>query len=576
MPDSARICIATMLLFLAACQPDSKVASTNQAQQQEPFIHPAFKGVDIAYETYLLQAEKGGVIYHPSGSILEFPANSLVDKNGQPITGKVNISYREFSDPIDFFVAGIPMEYTEGGTKYTFESSGMCDIRADKDGMPVFINPANKPSVHIVSHNSDTSHNVYYLDTVQKKWIPQGKDFIYYEDKNKNLKNIDNVKVGNVDTQVIVKPLLPKKASPNKPVIKLEIDPASVPELLVYNNLQFEIDDDKWDVSDTAQQWDDIKVEKGNATGNYKVGLQSGAVVKWYNAKPVLQGKDYTDAMKIYDAKMQDYNALYSARLERERKFSVEVELKREALKENQKKLQEEQLRVEEMNKLVLARNKEWERRDLEIQLLNKKTVERNVARKKEMEEQNKKQQEENEKQLLEWKRQVEIYKKKQQEYDKQLADFKRKEEEWKNREQEINEQQAEAFRKMKTYDKVMRSFKLERFGILNCDGFYQQNDILIEANFVEQNNRPITLNPITVVYRNINSLVAYSSNPIKLNPFNENIIFGVEENKLVYLTYEQLKQYDFSNKKRKYSFEMNVSQEEIKSVDDVKHILKY
>lgn len=553
MPDSARICIAAMLLFLAACQPDSKVASNNQTQQQEPFIHPAFKGVDIAYETYSLQAEKGGVIYHPSGSIVEFPANSLVDKNGRPITGKVNISYREFSDPIDFFVAGIPMEYTEGGTKYTFESSGMCDIRADKDGVPVFINPANKPSLHIASHNADTSHNVYYLDTIQKKWILQGKDFIYYEDKAKNIVSINNNKVNNTDVAELEKPLLPIKVSGNKPVIKLEIDPASVPELLVYNNLQFEIDDDKWDVSDTAQQWEDIKLEKINGSGNYKVGLQSGANIKWYKATPVLEGKDYTDAVKIYDAKMNEYAQLYESRLKAEIEKKMEVRVKIDAFWKSEKEMKEINAKIEEMNKLVLVRNIEWRRRDKEIEMLNKLAKEKSDARKIKVDNEYRRQAEE-------WKRQTE--------------EWKRKEEEWR-RQQEIAKANAvNEYKQLPTYDKVLRSFSFSRFGVYNCDKTVEPTDIVIYAIFVDSIGTQIKMNNTSVVFKNRNSIMVFNTNQITINPNYDNMIFGTEGNKLIYLKFEQFRKYEFHDRQRKYTFKMNVSNKNITSAEDIKRIL--
>lgn len=51
----------------------------------------------------------------------------------------VKITYREFADPIDFFVSGIPMEYDSAGRKYNFESSGMCEINAYKDDIAVLL-----------------------------------------------------------------------------------------------------------------------------------------------------------------------------------------------------------------------------------------------------------------------------------------------------------------------------------------------------------------------------------------------------------------------------------------------------
>ena len=119
MANAKQLYLALPFLVLA-CTQNSEVAVPPDNFQSTAFIQPPFTGIDIPYEQFTLEVEKGGVFYHPSGSIIEFPANGLTDKNGHAITGKVNISYREFADPVDFFVAGIPMSYVQGEKNYTF------------------------------------------------------------------------------------------------------------------------------------------------------------------------------------------------------------------------------------------------------------------------------------------------------------------------------------------------------------------------------------------------------------------------------------------------------------------------
>ncbi|HEY0041265.1 MAG TPA: hypothetical protein VGB71_11410, partial [Flavisolibacter sp.] len=116
------------------------VTSCHQKRKKEPetipqkdiFISPPVSGTDIHLEEYSVDAGKGGTLFYKTGSIIFFPPNSFVDKDGKTVQGKVTVKYREFADPIDFYLAGIPMDYDSSGTKYTFESSGMCEILAYK------------------------------------------------------------------------------------------------------------------------------------------------------------------------------------------------------------------------------------------------------------------------------------------------------------------------------------------------------------------------------------------------------------------------------------------------------------
>jgi hypothetical protein len=107
--------------------------------EPERFIKPPIKGADVPFKEWTVDAAKGDTVYYPTGSIILFPPNSFVDKNGNVITGNVEVKYREFTKPIDFFLSGIPMNYDSAGVQYTFESAGMCEILAYKDGAPVFV-----------------------------------------------------------------------------------------------------------------------------------------------------------------------------------------------------------------------------------------------------------------------------------------------------------------------------------------------------------------------------------------------------------------------------------------------------
>src|SRR4051812_2260586 len=110
---SIYVCIV-LIFTLAGCQTKDKQTQSGKIDEVA-YVHPPVKGIDVPYKSYSFIAEQGDTLFHDSGSILVFPGNSIVDKDGKPVKGKVDLLYREFSDPVDFFIAGIPMDYQENG-----------------------------------------------------------------------------------------------------------------------------------------------------------------------------------------------------------------------------------------------------------------------------------------------------------------------------------------------------------------------------------------------------------------------------------------------------------------------------
>src|SRR5690242_3550896 len=63
----------------------------------------------IPYDTLHFRAENGLAYHHSTGTNIQIPANALVDKDGFPVTGDVQLLYREFHHAEDILLSGIPM-----------------------------------------------------------------------------------------------------------------------------------------------------------------------------------------------------------------------------------------------------------------------------------------------------------------------------------------------------------------------------------------------------------------------------------------------------------------------------------
>ena len=88
-------------------------------------IKPPIKGVDVDRNSYRLAANKNHTVYYESGTQIYIPENAFVDAEGNVVKGDVDFHYREFRDPIEMLVSGIPMTYDSGEVRNDFESAGM-------------------------------------------------------------------------------------------------------------------------------------------------------------------------------------------------------------------------------------------------------------------------------------------------------------------------------------------------------------------------------------------------------------------------------------------------------------------
>ena len=299
-----------MLLLLASCSQKNEHKIKDEVV--EPIIKKPFKNLDVEFQKYSINAEKGDKVTAISGSYIEFPPNAFVDKNGELIKGMVEISFREFHNSLDLFISGIPMQYDTLGSIYTFESAAMCEINATQDKINLFVNPNAAPVVHLITKNDDTKHNLYYLDSVQKKWIPKGKDKIEKENiKETASKTNKTLEKTNTNDEVveIVKPM---KANPERPIISVTIPYVDfVPELQIFKNTKFEVDlsESNYDPKDGDIEWDKVKLEETNIKGLYNLIFSSGKRKISYKVKPVYEGEDYDEAYKVYKDKMVEIDA---------------------------------------------------------------------------------------------------------------------------------------------------------------------------------------------------------------------------------------------------------------------------
>ncbi len=103
---------------------------------------------------------------HPSGTEIVIPANSLVDQNGKPIEGEVEIEYTEYKDHAEVFSSGLPMMHNGDA----FASAGMFEIRANQNGQPVDVAPGKSIEMDFAMGATDYDYNFYVLNEETGNW----------------------------------------------------------------------------------------------------------------------------------------------------------------------------------------------------------------------------------------------------------------------------------------------------------------------------------------------------------------------------------------------------------------------
>jgi hypothetical protein len=397
------------------------------------------------------------------------------------------------------------MGYDSAGTHYTFESAGMCDIQAFKDGQPVFVNKNAKPEINIATDNKDLAQNLYYLDTVSKQWINRGKSTILTVGKKE-------VSVKQPDVASIPEPVKPSRVLDDLPIIKVTIDPESFKELMVYDNLQFQLDKDeqRFKPEDSYIRWDDIKLQKGKNYGLYTIrfskaysGYEKSVE---YKVRPVLNDKDYAKAMITYDKQMREYERKIDARLTTN-KANRQAYI-RDSL--NNLEIDRDNEKTARMNKIIEAKNVEIDKINAEVEAKNKEIEKENMQR-----------------------------------------------------------------NNISMNMRTLRNFQVDGFGTWNCDKpMLTEAYVTLRSVFLNENGDSIDLYTTNLFVRNQRMIYQLWENQVVVPRNQESMIVGIYKDRFAYITYEEFKKLNISPDTKVQHFPMHLVSKANNNYDFIKSLV--
>lgn len=147
-------------LFFVLLQPLLSVA---QPKPPIPSLTPK-------YATWTYNPDQCQTFLHPSGSIVCVPANALVDANGQPVRGLVEIKYRELTTPLDIFLSGTPMTAGHDDHSHQLLSGGMFELSATQNGKDLRIAPEIRVEVKTTAEKPTPGLQLFSFDTTTNQW----------------------------------------------------------------------------------------------------------------------------------------------------------------------------------------------------------------------------------------------------------------------------------------------------------------------------------------------------------------------------------------------------------------------
>lgn len=280
-------------------------------------VHPPFDGIDVPFETYIFEAQKGAAIKTVSGSILRVPPHAFVDEQGQVVENTIELRYRDFHHPFELLISGIPMTIDTLGEELHFESAGMMEVRASSEGRELALAEGQQIDVELVSLSDDPEYDLYYFDEAKGQWDNLGDVMPVAEAANVSS---EPSLLATEEVPSTMTP--PTQAGKTSYLFELDFNADSFPELTTYDNVLFEVDESKAKFNPDLYQvkWEKIDLKRSETENRYHLILSRKDTSVSVQAYPVLKGKDYQKAMI-------EYNGMKSARserLEREKNFAVE------------------------------------------------------------------------------------------------------------------------------------------------------------------------------------------------------------------------------------------------------------
>ncbi len=276
-------------------------------------IQAPIEALDVPFETVAFNAEDGLELVYKTGSTINIPPNSLVDADGNPISGSVTAQYREFHSAMDIFRAGVPMG--DVATGQALMSGGMFELNVTQGDEELALASGKQANLALAAYRPTEGYNVFALDG-EGAWQQNG------------LPKLDTNQA-KIDGLAGLKPLPPKPIDPRAGesdiIIDLEANYTEYPDLKFFGNTRWRMvpqenpgfQDNLWAF---RVIWSRMKIVKHDPARNlYKLEMKQRqqtysdkVVQREYSliVAPVLEGNDLEASLAAFNKAMEQYDSV--------------------------------------------------------------------------------------------------------------------------------------------------------------------------------------------------------------------------------------------------------------------------
>lgn len=287
-------------------------------------------GKSLAFQKQEFDASKGTVFHQPTGTHIVIPANALVNKNGVPVKGRVELNFREFQNAREIFQSGIPMQTGENRETY-FASAGMMELKVLQNGEELQLKKDAAIDVELASAiQPDADFKLYFL-TDNLNW-----------DNGKSFETVPNDRRDSALANLPERPDKPINpiADSSDFVFELVADYQRMPHLKTWKDVKWKlVSADKGLLPEEALRinWDKISLKKTDDESSvysmdftfFQTDYEGKVIEKSFSMKatPELSASELAKAVLAYKTDLVNYELEFAAIDKEEERLRLEAGL---------------------------------------------------------------------------------------------------------------------------------------------------------------------------------------------------------------------------------------------------------
>ncbi len=283
----------------ASNEGDVLPGTDSSSTKRGPALDPPLEGMNVPYRTFRVDPRKGDTVEMPSSLRLFIPADAFI-RNGQAVRGPVSLRVRDFYNPLEMYLAGIPMKNNSPGEKGRLVSAGMVEVRAmDKNGEALSLKEGRSIGVDAPVCDQGDEFGKYALDVENGEWNRSGEvDFVDPRSEGE-----EDLKTKDKKGRSPRGPISPEPHNTDRYAFRIAFDKDAFPELAPYEDILFEVIDSVTAFDPRLYQvnWDQMELQRGaEEKERYRLKLTRRTRKVELAVKPVFEEEDFAAAKKQY------------------------------------------------------------------------------------------------------------------------------------------------------------------------------------------------------------------------------------------------------------------------------------